>query len=59
MPKKEEEEGEDSVSITDDVKGADYYHGLIPRTDIEPLLKKEGDFLLRKTELTPGIYLFL
>ncbi|EJW72953.1 hypothetical protein WUBG_16142, partial [Wuchereria bancrofti] len=51
--------GEDSVSITDDVKGADYYHGLIPRTDIEPLLKKEGDFLLRKTELTPGIYLFL
>ncbi|MCP9257350.1 Tyrosine-protein kinase [Dirofilaria immitis] len=48
-------QGEDSVSITDDVKGADYYHGLIPRTDIEPLLKKEGDFLLRKTELTPGI----
>lgn len=42
------------MSITDDVKGADYYHGLIPRTDIEPLLKKEGDFLLRKTELTPG-----
>ncbi|VDK75613.1 unnamed protein product [Litomosoides sigmodontis] len=54
MPKKEEDEGDDSVSITDDVKGADYYHGLIPRTDIEPLLKKEGDFLLRKTELTPG-----
>ncbi|KAI6236806.1 Tyrosine-protein kinase [Aphelenchoides besseyi] len=38
------------LSITDDVKRADYYHGLVPRADIEPLLKKEGDFLLRKTE---------
>ncbi|KAI6186812.1 Tyrosine-protein kinase [Aphelenchoides besseyi] len=33
------------LSITDDVKRADYYHGLVPRADIEPLLKKEGDFL--------------
>lgn len=48
---------DDDVSITDDVRGADYYHGLIPKTDVEPLLKKEGDFLLRKTELKPGTLL--
>uniref|UniRef100_A0A915BAS4 Tyrosine-protein kinase n=2 Tax=Parascaris univalens TaxID=6257 RepID=A0A915BAS4_PARUN len=54
MPKKGESEDDDDVSITDDVRGADYYHGLIPKTDVEPLLKKEGDFLLRKTELKPG-----
>uniref|UniRef100_A0A7E4VPF5 Tyrosine-protein kinase n=1 Tax=Panagrellus redivivus TaxID=6233 RepID=A0A7E4VPF5_PANRE len=41
---------DDEVSITDDVRGADYYHGLVPRVDIEPLLKKDGDFLLRKTD---------
>ncbi|KAK5974191.1 SH2 domain-containing protein [Trichostrongylus colubriformis] len=46
--------GDDAVSITDDVRGAEYYHGLIPRMDAEPLLKKEGDFLLRKTEHSPG-----
>lgn len=46
----ENEKGEDAVSITDDVRGADYYHGLIPKADAEPTLKKEGDFLLRKTE---------
>ncbi|KAL6731077.1 hypothetical protein ANCDUO_12757 [Ancylostoma duodenale] len=45
---------DDAVSITDDVRGAEYYHGLIPRMDAEPLLKKEGDFLLRKTEHSPG-----
>ncbi|VDO41907.1 unnamed protein product [Haemonchus placei] len=46
---------DDAVSITDDVRGAEYYHGLIPRMDAEPLLKKEGDFLLRKTEHSPGM----
>ncbi|KAK6019149.1 hypothetical protein OSTOST_15226 [Ostertagia ostertagi] len=46
--------GDDAVSITDDVRGAEYYHGLIPRMDAEPLLKREGDFLLRKTEHSPG-----
>ncbi|VDK49612.1 unnamed protein product [Anisakis simplex] len=55
MPKKGESEDDDDVSITDDVRGADYYHGLIPKTDVEPLLKKEGDFLLRKTELKPDV----
>ncbi|VDO91910.1 unnamed protein product [Heligmosomoides polygyrus] len=47
--------GDDAVSITDDVRGAEYYHGLIPRMDAEPLLKREGDFLLRKTEHSPGM----
>lgn len=51
---RKEGDDDDAVSITDDVRGAEYYHGLIPRVDIEPLLKKEGDFLLRKTELSPG-----
>ncbi|CAJ0565136.1 unnamed protein product, partial [Mesorhabditis spiculigera] len=46
---------DDTSSITDDVRGAEYYHGLVPRTDVEPLLKKDGDFLLRKTEHTPGV----
>uniref|UniRef100_A0AC35FJP5 Tyrosine-protein kinase n=1 Tax=Panagrolaimus sp. PS1159 TaxID=55785 RepID=A0AC35FJP5_9BILA len=52
-PKKEGNsitQNDDEVSITDDVRGADYYHGLVPRLDVEPLLKKEGDFLLRKTD---------
>lgn len=45
---------DDQMSITDDIRGAEYYHGLVPRVDAEPLLKKEGDFLVRKTEHTPG-----
>ena len=28
-----------------------YYHGLMPRDEIEELLKKEGDFIIRKTEV--------
>ncbi|CAD5220090.1 unnamed protein product [Bursaphelenchus okinawaensis] len=51
---KTEDNENDDISITDDIRGAEYYHGLVPRTDIEPLLKKEGDFLLRKTEHNPG-----
>jgi tRNA A-37 threonylcarbamoyl transferase component Bud32 len=51
----EEKDEEDSMSITEDVRLAEYYHGLIPRIDIEPLLRKEGDFLLRKTEHNPGV----
>uniref|UniRef100_A0A914XZR7 Tyrosine-protein kinase n=1 Tax=Panagrolaimus superbus TaxID=310955 RepID=A0A914XZR7_9BILA len=41
---------DDEVSITDHVRAEDYYHGLMPKVDIEPLLKKDGDFLLRKTD---------
>uniref|UniRef100_A0A914XZR2 Tyrosine-protein kinase n=1 Tax=Panagrolaimus superbus TaxID=310955 RepID=A0A914XZR2_9BILA len=41
---------DDEVSVTEGVRDADYYHGLVPRIDIEPLLKKDGDFLLRKTD---------
>lgn len=50
-----EEKDDEDISITEDVRSADFYHGLIPRTDIEPLLKKDGDFLLRKTEHNPGV----
>ena len=55
---KENTQQDDEVSITDDVRGADYYHGLVPRMDIEPLLKKDGDFLLRKTD-NKGMFLLL
>lgn len=43
-------EDDETSSITDDVRDADYYHGLLPREDIEPLLKDHGDYILRKTE---------
>ncbi|KAH7724954.1 TK/FER protein kinase [Aphelenchoides avenae] len=49
-----EDKEADAPSITDDVRQAEYYYGFIPRTDIEPLLRKEGDFILRKTEQQPG-----
>ncbi|KAK0409644.1 hypothetical protein QR680_004672 [Steinernema hermaphroditum] len=50
---------DDCKSISDDVRCADYYHGLVPRADIEPLLKVSGDFLLRKTESQGRIVLAL
>lgn len=27
-----------------------FYHGLLPHADIDPLLKEEGDFVIRKTD---------
>ncbi|CAB3403106.1 unnamed protein product [Caenorhabditis bovis] len=45
---------DEAPSVTDDIRGAEYYHGLVPRQDAEAILKREGDFLLRKTEQTPG-----
>uniref|UniRef100_A0A1I8AHT1 Tyrosine-protein kinase n=1 Tax=Steinernema glaseri TaxID=37863 RepID=A0A1I8AHT1_9BILA len=50
---------EDEVSITEDVRGAEYYHGLVPKADVEPLMKNDGDFLLRKTETNGQIVLAL
>lgn len=44
-------DSEEERSITDNVRGANYYHGLLPRADIEPLLIREGDFIVRKTEV--------
>jgi hypothetical protein len=49
------EDNEAEVSISECVKASDYYFGLIPKADIEPLLKREGDFIARKTEHTPGV----
>ncbi|GMT28245.1 hypothetical protein PFISCL1PPCAC_19542 [Pristionchus fissidentatus] len=52
---KKDETKDDEGSITDDIRNADFYHGLIPKTDAEALLKKEGDFVLRKTEHNTGV----
>ena len=37
-------------AIPENVRRLSFYHGLMPRQDIEPLLLKDGDFLLRKTD---------
>jgi len=50
---------EDDHSITDDMRTANYYHGMLPRIDIEPLLLKDGDFIVRKTEVKGWFFLFL
>ncbi|VDM48318.1 unnamed protein product [Toxocara canis] len=36
-----------------------YFHGLLPRADIEPLLKEDGNFIVRKTERNGQIILAL
>jgi serine/threonine protein kinase len=51
MGTRRKNDDEDPKSITDDVRDAQYYHGLVPRADVEPLLRKDGEFLLRKTEI--------
>lgn len=30
----------------------EWYHGLMPRDDIEELIKNPGDFIVRKTEVS-------
>ncbi|ULU12686.1 hypothetical protein L3Y34_015736 [Caenorhabditis briggsae] len=49
-----EKSSNNDASVTDDIRGAEYYHGMVPRQDAEGFLKREGDFLVRKTEQTPG-----
>ena len=46
-------------AISDAVLRSSFYHGLMPRQDIEPLLINNGDFLLRKTESNGNIILAL
>ncbi|GMR42020.1 hypothetical protein PMAYCL1PPCAC_12215, partial [Pristionchus mayeri] len=46
---------DDEGSITDDIRNSYFYHGLIPKTDAEALLKNEGDFIVRKTEHNSGV----
>uniref|UniRef100_A0A914I660 Tyrosine-protein kinase n=1 Tax=Globodera rostochiensis TaxID=31243 RepID=A0A914I660_GLORO len=36
-----------------------YYHGLLPREEIEDLLTRDGDFLVRKSEENPGERVFV
>ncbi|TKR76904.1 hypothetical protein L596_017974 [Steinernema carpocapsae] len=38
-------------AMTRELTPRQWYHGLMPREDIEELLKEEGDFLVRKTEI--------
>ncbi|CAD5222140.1 unnamed protein product [Bursaphelenchus xylophilus] len=42
----------DSKEISNHLVALKYYHGMMPREEIEDLLKNDGDFLLRKTEVT-------
>ena len=36
------------------VRNLDFYHGFLARAEARELLKEDGDFLLRKSEYTPG-----
>lgn len=49
----------DPPSVTNDSRLRTYYHGLLPRGDIDPLLQKDGDFLVRKTEKDNDIVIVL
>uniref|UniRef100_A0A0M3HTN0 Tyrosine-protein kinase n=1 Tax=Ascaris lumbricoides TaxID=6252 RepID=A0A0M3HTN0_ASCLU len=57
--KKLEDENEEKkaaeIALYDKEKAAlmheDWYHGLMPRDEIEEMLKRDGDFLVRKTEV--------
>ncbi|KAI1703420.1 protein tyrosine kinase domain-containing protein [Ditylenchus destructor] len=48
---------QDDISITEGMGKTEYYHGMLPRVDIEPLLKEDGDFILRKTEVNGSVVL--
>ncbi|KAI3422449.1 hypothetical protein GPALN_012958 [Globodera pallida] len=42
------------MESNEDMWKLEYYHGLLPREDVNELLKKDGDFLIRKSEETSG-----
>uniref|UniRef100_A0A914GRH5 Tyrosine-protein kinase n=1 Tax=Globodera rostochiensis TaxID=31243 RepID=A0A914GRH5_GLORO len=42
------------MESNEDMWDLEYYHGLLPREDVEELLTKDGDFLVRKSEETSG-----
>lgn len=50
---------QDPPSISNDTRLRSYYHGLLPRGDIDPLLEKDGQFLVRKTEKDGNVVLAL
>ncbi|KAI3413367.1 hypothetical protein GPALN_010863 [Globodera pallida] len=43
-----------TMESNEDMWKLEYYHGLLPREDINELLTKDGDFLIRKSEETSG-----
>ncbi|TKR96816.1 hypothetical protein L596_010780 [Steinernema carpocapsae] len=43
-------DSEEVINDADAICMCDFYHGMLPQKDIQPLLKKEGDFLVRKTD---------
>uniref|UniRef100_A0A1I8AM95 Tyrosine-protein kinase n=1 Tax=Steinernema glaseri TaxID=37863 RepID=A0A1I8AM95_9BILA len=43
-------DSEEVILDADAICLVDFYHGMLPRKDIQPLLQKPGDFLVRKTD---------
>ncbi|KAK6101576.1 Protein tyrosine kinase family protein [Brugia pahangi] len=40
---------DDSIELNNELQRT-FYHGFLPHADIDPLLKEEGDFVIRKTD---------
>ncbi len=40
-----------TASKADDLQAQEWYHGFLPRNEMETLLRKNGDFVVRQTEL--------
>uniref|UniRef100_A0A7E4VVK9 Tyrosine-protein kinase n=1 Tax=Panagrellus redivivus TaxID=6233 RepID=A0A7E4VVK9_PANRE len=49
-----EEEQATPIKVDPALEEQDYYHGLLPREDIEAMLHKDGDFVIRVTEIKEG-----
>uniref|UniRef100_A0A1I8E9D4 Non-specific protein-tyrosine kinase n=1 Tax=Wuchereria bancrofti TaxID=6293 RepID=A0A1I8E9D4_WUCBA len=44
---------DDSIELNNELQRT-FYHGFLPHADIDPLLKEEGDFVIRKTDKDDG-----
>lgn len=49
---------DDSIELNNELQRT-FYHGFLPHADIDPLLKEEGDFVIRKTDKDGQIILAL
>uniref|UniRef100_A0A914XWX3 Tyrosine-protein kinase n=1 Tax=Panagrolaimus superbus TaxID=310955 RepID=A0A914XWX3_9BILA len=43
------------IQLEDGLEEQEYFHGLLPREDIEAFLRQDGDFVLRVTELRESV----
>ncbi|CAD5216041.1 unnamed protein product [Bursaphelenchus xylophilus] len=50
--KSERDGAAEMTEIASKLTSHDWYHGMMPREEIEDLLKNDGDFLLRKTDVS-------